>query len=118
MGLVQALLALLGGAILLVYTFRKRPEAAASPDRLLFIGLTAVIATFMITPLCPMYCGNTCHCCHSRSFPWRFLSIQALATALLTAGLAWPVGRQFIAPVAILLLLLGGLLGLRTDHLC
>ncbi len=116
MGLVQAILATLGGFILFIYTVKRRPEAVADPARLVFIGLTALVATFMITPLSrPLW--DHLPLLSFTQFPWRFLSVQALATALLTAGLAWPVGRQAIVPVAALLLLLGGLLGLRTDHL-
>jgi hypothetical protein len=116
MGLVQAILATLGGGVLFVYTVRRRPEARAGPARLLFIGLAALVATFMITPLSrPLW--DHLPLLSFTQFPWRFLSVQALAMALLTAGLAWPVGRAAIVPVAALLLLLGGLLGLRTDHL-
>jgi hypothetical protein len=116
MGLVQAVLATLGGGVLFAYTVRRRPEATAEPARLLFIGLAALVATFMITPLSqPLW--DHLPLLSFTQFPWRFLSVQALAMALLTAGLAWPVGRAAIVPVAALLLLLGALLGLRTDHL-
>jgi hypothetical protein len=116
MGLVQAGLALAGGVVLMV-AWRA---AAVSRGRLAFILVGALVATLMITPLSRPLWENL-PLLPFTQFPWRFLSVQALFIALLTGALALLPGRPSNAPLmaglASLVLLAGGLLGLRTDHL-
>ena len=116
MGLVQAGLALLGAAVLLVTWRQGRLPAGVTGDRLAFILLTALVATFMITPLSRLL-WDYLPLLSFTQFPWRFLSVQALATALLAGGIAWIARRELLVPVAALILLISALGGLRTDHL-
>jgi hypothetical protein len=113
MGLVQAGLALAGTFALL----RFRPSI--SRDWFIFILVGGGVATFMITPLSRVL-WDYLPLLSFTQFPWRFLSVQALFTALLAGALAlWP-GRYvgpFMAGAASLVLLVGALLGLQTDHL-
>jgi hypothetical protein len=113
MGLVQAGLALAGA---IVFIWRRQ---SVTRSRLWFILAGALIATTMITSLSRVL-WEYLPLLSFTQFPWRFLSVQALFTALLTGALTlWP-GR-YVAPLmaaaASLVLLAGALLGLRTDHL-
>lgn len=116
MGLVQAGLALAGTVVLMV-AWRA---AAVTRGRLLFVLVGALVATFMITPLARLLWDGL-PLLPFTQFPWRFLSVQALFTALLTGALALLPGRPNVAPLmavmASLVLVAGALLGLRTDHL-
>ncbi len=116
MGLVQAGLALLGAAILLVYWRQGRLPDGVDGSRLAFILLTALAATFMITPLSRLL-WDYLPLLSFTQFPWRFLSVQALGAALLTGGIAWIARRELLVPAAALILLVAALGGLRTDHL-
>jgi hypothetical protein len=113
MGLVQAGLALAGTFVLI--RFRR----SISRDRFIFILAGSVIATLMITPLSRLLWDHL-PLLPFTQFPWRFLSVQALFTALLAGATAlWP-GRHLgpiVAGAASLILLAGALLGLQTDHL-
>ncbi|MCC7358578.1 MAG: hypothetical protein IT317_03825 [Anaerolineales bacterium] len=82
MGLVQALLAAAGLAALLVKTLRARRWTAT--DSFSVLGLA--VSTFMMTPASAWVWANA-PLVHYTQFPWRFLSLQALFTAALTAHL-------------------------------
>ncbi len=86
MGLVQALLALLGAVGML---WRRRGERAW---RLFLLGGGA-LATVMITPLSAPLWGHLGLLAKTQ-FPWRFLSVQALFTAALTGALIDGVGES------------------------
>ena len=81
-----------------------------------FTLLVASIATFMITPL-STFLWETLPLLSFTQFPWRFLSVLALGVAGLTAGVVYLPGRQYVAPLTIVILLTGNLLGLETTHL-
>lgn len=124
-GLVQAILASVGSFILIValarsarsapVAFSRSVPAAAVPNYL-FIFLTTIIATWMITsfskvlwdelPLLPF-----------TQFPWRFLSVQTMAISLATAAIAWLPKRRTLVPLAIGLVLVSALGRLETAHL-
>ncbi len=96
MGLIQALLALLGVAVLIWLLLRqythKPKDADAKSQRSTtvaalygVVGLT--IASLMITPLSsPLW--DHLPVLPITQFPWRFLSVQALFTAIVTGALA------------------------------
>jgi hypothetical protein len=123
MGLAQAVTAVAGVAAILYFLMQRRRGAAGeslpnSPAaaRLSFIVLALGVATLMITPLSrPLW--EHVPLLDFTQFPWRFLSVQALAGALATAVLALLPGRRVIAPVAALLLIVAALGGLRPDYL-
>ncbi len=116
MGLAQAGLALLGAAVLLVYWRQGRLPEGVTGDRLAFILMTALVATLMITPLSRLL-WDYLPLLSFTQFPWRFLSVQALVTALLTGGIAWVARRELLVPAAALILLVAALGAQRTDHL-
>jgi len=82
MGLVQALLASAGVIVLLYQSARTR---SLSPSAL-YLLLGFALSTVMITPLSAWLWGHLPLISYTQ-FPWRFLSIQALFTAALTAYL-------------------------------
>ena len=115
MGLGQAILAL-GGILALLARLLKRDRI----EPLQGLGLVAlVIYTWLITPgsrwvwdhlpLLPM-----------AQFPWRLLSVQALAIALLSSQIPATLpakGGKAVAMVAVILAAATGLAGLRVDRL-
>ena len=131
MGLVQAVTAVLGLIALIIYKNRtqipqtntdqeKNPRSSAFIRVLTssnaFIAISFLIATFMITPLSQFLWENL-PLLPFTQFPWRFLSVQAFAAALATAGLALLPWRKWLAPLTAVLLLVAGLGALNTDHI-
>ena len=114
MGLMQLLLALIGTAAW-AWTGRRAGETLGW----LPAGYALIIALgagFMMSSLSAFLWDNLPLLAFTQ-FPWRFLSIQALGTALLTAGLARLPGQRYLIPAASLLLLTTALGQLRTVHL-
>ena len=120
MGLPQAALAALGGLVLVARELRRRGvsgtrKAGATRCGVVLLGL--LISTAMITPL------SRCFWDHLPllpmiQFPWRFLSVQALFVAAVTATLV-PDGRRALwvsLPVATVLVL-ATLVPLRPERL-
>ena len=123
MGLVQTA-AIVGGALTLLWHFRRQRAAQARSRTLstdhIFAFVAVLVATFMITPLSrPLW--EALPLLPFTQFPWRFLSVQALAGALLTGGLALLPGRRSfrmgLALAASGLLLFSSLGRLETNHL-
>lgn len=112
MGLVQVITAVSGLIILLFW--RKNNQVALSVK--LFILLSFLVATFMMTPLSRLL-WEYLPLLSFTQFPWRFLSVQAFMGALAVGGLALLPGRQWFVPILSLLLLLAALGNLQTDHL-
>jgi hypothetical protein len=120
MGLVQAVAAVAG---VIVLSFARRLEIGdwrlkgfnlQSPIPYLLLAL--LIATFMITPLSrPLW--EHLPLLSFTQFPWRFLSVQALAASLATAALALLPGRRYLVPAVLILLLVAALGRLRPDYL-
>ena len=117
LGLVQVLLA---GAGVLALLFWNR----GNRDRRLgvvvfFILATLAVATVMITPISrPLW--DTLPLLPFTQFPWRFLSVQALAGALATGAIVLVPGDRWqaaITTILILFLLVAALGDLPTDHL-
>ncbi len=113
MGLAQAVTIAAGLAVLLA-TWR-RPSTIQSYRRL-FLILSLLIATFMLTPLSRLL-WEYLPLLDFTQFPWRFLSVQAFAGALAVGVLALLPRREIVVPVTAVLLLLAGLGGLRPDYL-
>jgi hypothetical protein len=113
MGLAQAVL--VGGGLVAVVVWLRRGETGRRTGRAgaLFAVAGLLAATFMITPLSrPLW--DALPLLPFTQFPWRFLSVQALAGALATGAL----GRhRWWTPAALVLLLVSGLGGLKVDHL-
>ena len=109
MGLVQAGLALVG-LLWLLWRLREnwRPY--------LFISLTLLAATVMITPWSRPLWDQLPYLSFTQ-FPWRFLSVQALAVALAIGLLASASRRIWLSVGLIILLLFSSLGELATDHL-
>lgn len=129
MGFVQALTIALGILVLLFWprrasadqTSSEVPAAQITADwptwaTKVFIVLALLAATFMVTPLSRPLWDHLPLLSYTQ-FPWRFLSVQAFAGALATAGLALLPGRRLIVPLIAGLLLLTALAGLQTDQL-
>ncbi|MCP4426192.1 MAG: hypothetical protein GY803_17005 [Chloroflexi bacterium] len=128
MGLVQAITAVLGIIVLLIYKngariTRKNADISHSPAHPLtrspahlFIALSFLIATFMITPLSQALWEHLPLLSFTQ-FPWRFLSVQAFAGALATAVLALLPWKKWLVPATAVLLLASSLGNLQTDHL-
>jgi hypothetical protein len=114
MGLVQAVLALAGLIAILVWWIRSRRVEINSA----FWVFLAVSSTFMITPLSrPLWAHLPL--LPMVQFPWRFLSIQAVAASLLVAYLVPRQPRQGWIVVLLLGLLVGvaALAGLNPERL-
>lgn len=116
MGLAQAVLAGVGGVVLLVRGLRRRLDA-----RWGFVLLGLALSTVMITPLSrPLW--DHLPLLPMVQFPWRFLSVQALFAAAVTGRLVperWQRGLS-LAGVAFLVggvLVASALLPLRPDRL-
>lgn len=116
MGLVQALLLVAGLAALLWHWRRTHARPKASGGRRLFLLLAVAVSTFMMTPLSRPLWDNL-PLLPFVQFPWRFLSVQALAGALATAALAYLPGKRLLVILVGALLLVAMLTGLHTDHL-
>ncbi len=122
MGLVQALLALTGLAVILAYIWRSRKGGAdsnakgISPVPLIFILLSFVLATFMIVSLSRSLWDNLPFLSYTQ-FPWRFRSIQGFAAALASAGLSLIPGRRYVVPGILVLLIVTSLAGLKPDFI-
>lgn len=122
MGLAQAVTAVAGllACVFFLTPRRKGAKAQREEDlassRLVFILVAFAVATLMITPWSrPLW--EHVPLLDFTQFPWRFLSVQALAGALATAVLALLPGRRVIAPLAALVLIVAALGGLRPDYL-
>jgi hypothetical protein len=113
LGLVPAIVTLLGALALIIATFRKR---LVLPTIALFILLSLLVATFMITPL-SQFLWDHLPLLPFTQFPWRFLSVQAFFAALAAAGLALLPARRLLVPITAVILIISGLAGLRTDQI-
>ncbi|MFW6070347.1 MAG: 6-pyruvoyl-tetrahydropterin synthase-related protein [bacterium] len=119
MGLAQALLAAAGVVALL---WRLARGAHEGPFRLRagFALFTLALATFMITPLSG-FLWERLPLLPYVQFPWRFLSVQALAAGLAAGALALlprrETHRRWLALGAVGLLLLAATPGLPADYL-
>lgn len=113
LGLIQAILTVLGAATLIAASFGRR---LVSKSTALFILLSLMVTVFMITPLSRFLWDNL-PLLPFTQFPWRFLSVQAFAGALVTAALALLPARRIVVPITVIVLTIGSLAGLRTDHL-
>ncbi|MFP4393946.1 MAG: 6-pyruvoyl-tetrahydropterin synthase-related protein [Anaerolineales bacterium] len=123
MGWVQAMLALLGVVSLTIRIVLERRQTA--PRLYLLFGLA--LATAMITPLSrPLWAHLPL--LEMTQFPWRFLSVQALFTAIVTGSLGTRVSAKTGLSFKKIphLVLCGGLcaltiaaalVGLRSDRL-
>ncbi|MCB0029955.1 MAG: hypothetical protein KDE28_18700, partial [Anaerolineales bacterium] len=114
MGLVQLLLAVAGGGAWLWAGRQERGWLGWLPAG--YALSLALGAGFMISSLSSFLWANLPLLSYAQ-FPWRFLSVQALGTALLTAGLARLPARRYVVPILALLLLVAGLGRLQTVHL-
>jgi len=115
MGLVQVVLLIAGLVGLLIRWRRARhvdPQGA-------FIALLLFISTLMITPLSrPVW--DHIPLLPMVQFPWRFLSLQALAASLIATHLV-PQELRWERPITLslgALVLLAALLGLQPERLC
>jgi len=113
MGLVQAVLSLAGVVALLWRWLRRRRLEATG----LLALLTLAVATLMITPLSrPVW--DHLPLLSLVQFPWRFLSVQALAASLTIGCLATALPRpRWVAALAGLALALAALAGLCPEPL-
>ncbi|MSP14155.1 MAG: hypothetical protein EXR62_14515 [Chloroflexi bacterium] len=130
MGLVQGALALLGIAGLAVRWFQQaarrvtaEPAGGSAAPLWLWeaaLVVTCILAMFFITPA-SRFVWARIPLLPFVQFPWRFLSVQALAGAALTAGvvLAWPARWQQVAAgvIASMLLLTSGMAALPVEVL-
>ena len=124
MGLVQSAGISLGLIALLWSALRPRPDGSRSPSLFAppytFILVALFVATFTITPLSrPLW--ETLPLLSFTQFPWRFLSVQALAGAILTGALALlplrdslRIGLTLVAAIVLVATALGRL---ETDYL-
>ncbi len=113
LGLAQAVTIAAGVAVLLATW--QRPSTL-QPYRRLFIILSLLIATFMLTPLSRLL-WEYLPLLDFTQFPWRFLSVQAFVGALAVGALALLPRREIVVPVTAVILIVAGLGGLKTDHL-
>lgn len=118
MGAVQAILTTAGVVAALLRWRRSR--ASGSAALVLFALLALLISTLMITPASGFLWDNL-PLLPLVQFPWRFLSVQSLAAAILIAMLASRPSAgarvsQSLVPLALALLIaFAALAGLRTD---
>lgn len=113
MGLVQAVLAAIAVLWVLFSWVRKRRVDSAELWALAFLA----VATLFITPLSrPLW--ERIPLLPFAQFPWRFLSVQAFAAALLIGRLAdIRARRTWIAQAAILIGTLGTVVGIQPTYL-
>ena len=113
MGLTQTVLTLTGFGALTWHWLRRHKLDTPS----VLILLMLLIATLMITPLSRPLWDNLPPL-RLTQFPWRFLSVQALATSLLIAYLAATASRPSVVAVPVALALaVAALVGLRIEPL-
>ncbi|HSM55758.1 MAG TPA: 6-pyruvoyl-tetrahydropterin synthase-related protein [Candidatus Sulfomarinibacteraceae bacterium] len=119
MGLVQALLAVAGIAALL-WRLAREEDDGLFRLRAAFVLFALALATFMITPFSG-FLWERLPLLPYVQFPWRFLSVQALAGALVAGALALLPRRAAHAPWLALggvgLMLLTATPGLPADYL-
>lgn len=120
MGLVQTVTAVLGFVALFIFGWHRRASSAKDAAYFrafpLFIAMTFIVATLMITPPSrPLW--DHLPLLPFTQFPWRFLSVQAFAAALATAALAQLPARRLVVLLAGGLLIASSLGRLTTDHL-
>ncbi len=112
MGLVQMITAVSGLIVLLFW----RKEGSVSLPVKLFILLSFLVATVMMTPLSRLL-WEYLPLLSFTQFPWRFLSVQAFIGALAVGGLGLLPSQQKFVPLLCGILLLAALGNLQTDHL-
>ncbi len=112
MGLVQALAAVGGAMVVILAWVRRRFESFG-----LFTLLLLALSTYLITPLSrPLW--ERIPLLPLAQFPWRFLSIQTCASALLAAELPRSLPRlRWVALGLGGLLLIAALGGLRPERM-
>ncbi len=113
MGLVQGLAAVIGAVTLTWAAWRQK---AVGMVPALFILLTLVVATFMITSWSE-WLWDHLPLLSFTQFPWRFLSVQAFAAALAIGALALLPFCRVVSITAVVLLVISGMSGLQTDEL-
>ncbi|MAU01335.1 MAG: hypothetical protein CL608_29695 [Anaerolineaceae bacterium] len=114
MGLVQTAVILTSLLALLWLWFKQRQKMIIPA---IFIGLTMVVSSFMLTPLsAPLW--EHLPLLAFTQFPWRFLSVQAFGGALAVGALALVIPRPQWWTLPLIVLLLASSLGqLNPDHL-
>lgn len=110
-GLLQAIVALAGAGagVLAIRRQRRHPAASSHAGRLHDVGTgggvgsallfwtgVALAATFMVTPL-SLRLWESLPLLEFAQFPWRWLSIQALALAVLSGALGLAPARWLVA---------------------
>ncbi|MCP4420700.1 MAG: YfhO family protein, partial [Chloroflexi bacterium] len=112
MGLVQTAVSILGLIGLIWQWWRRKSHAPA-----LFILLTLVVSSFMLTPLSALLWQHLPLLSFTQ-FPWRFLSVQAFGGALAAGALAMmlPQPKWWALPL-IGVLLFSSLARLKPDYL-
>ncbi len=130
-GLVQAGFALLGSVLIVLRIVKGRSsdqEFAPRPVTASMLILGLLVATLMITPLSRLLWTHL-PLLETTQFPWRFLSIQALYTAILTGSIVPPAGRQseqsgrseivrgIVTAVISVIVVLSAMLNLHPDRL-
>ncbi len=133
MGLVQAVLVLLGLVLVIIRwacliakeearflqtTGLLRSFAGRHDSRILFGLLGLLLSTGLITPLSRAVWDRV-PLLPMVQFPWRFLSVQALFGALFIGAIVLPLRRQqwVFAAVVAGLLTISSLMGLQPDYL-
>lgn len=114
MGLVQTAVTLFG-LLGLLWIWVKQRQQMVIPA--LFILLTVVVSSFMLTPLSALLWEHLPLLSFTQ-FPWRFLSVQAFGGALAVGALAAVLPKpSWWTPPLIFLLLFSSLGQLKTDYL-
>ena len=115
MGMVQAILAVAGLVALAVRALRRRPLTA--PYWLAALALLTY--TWLMTPSSRWVWEHMPLLAYAQ-FPWRMLSVQALAIAILSICIPDAVGGKWRTVSALVLCLaagIGGMAGLKVDRL-
>jgi len=121
MGLMQAALALTGALVAVIRRLRSQSTVRDLGFGVWGLGfgiLGLTLSTWLITPLSrPLW--DHLPLLPMVQFPWRFLSVQALFTALLTGALVAPLRRRgwTAATILTVLLAVASLAGLRPEYL-
>jgi len=113
MGMVQCVLGLVGlVAVVWYWIRRRRPEKQS-----LYFVLMLVCSTLLITPLSRVFWDHIPLLPYVQ-FPWRFLSVQALAISMLMGYALAPLPRERIVAFSLALVIaVTALAGLRVEHL-